>query len=264
MTTETVDERVDLDDADETIGLGDLENDPAYASQQPRGEEVARSSHALFFGDRGELSESARRALVRLLKDRFVSAEDDPQEWAALLENEDAIVSRLNDLFLVLSIDRERECAWKDQATPDGGGKYPTLLYRQRWNREATIALVYLRRLQAQSASAGRTTTFVDREAVLSAIDAARPAGATDHVADARRAEKALDDIYSAGLLIGRKTDDRFKVSRAIEALMSVDQLSVLLRDIEQGATAHDDDRATTDEKTACDAAATNESEPQR
>lgn len=238
MTTETAPaphEQVDLEDASERTGLEDFEQDAAYSAQQPHSDDVEPSTFALFPGDRGELSLGARKALVRLLKDRFISAEEHPEEWAALLESEAAITSRLNDLFLELRIDRERETAWKDQAEPDGGGgrPFPTLLYRQSWNREATIALVYLRRLHAMSASAGRPTTFVDREAILEAIDSARPAGATDHVGDARRAAKAVEDIYSAGLLVGRKTDDSFKVSRAIESLLTTDQLTSLLASLE-------------------------------
>ena len=115
---------------------------------------------------------------------------------------------------------------------PDGGGTFPTLLYTQTWSREATIALVYLRRRQLHAARDLLEATMVDREEILGAIEQARPDSATDHVGDRKRAEKAVDDLYSAGLLRGSKTAHRLRVARAIEALVPLDALSALLDDI--------------------------------
>ncbi|MFZ1287207.1 MAG: DUF4194 domain-containing protein, partial [Candidatus Phosphoribacter sp.] len=189
-------------------------------------------------GDCGELTMPARRALLALTKLRFISAETHPAEWQALLGSIDAIESRLNDLFLLLVIDREREVAWKQQATADGGGKFPTLLYKQTWSREATIALVYLRRRQLHAARDLLEVTMVDREEILEAIEHARPASATDHVGDRKRAEKAVDDLFSAGLLRGTKTAQRLRVARAIEALVPLDALTALHQDITTATSA--------------------------
>ena len=90
-------------------GHGDLTSDDAWAAPRPDGEDS--STHALFPGDRGELTMPARRALLALTKLRFISTETHPAESQALLDHIDAIESRPNDLFLLLVVDREREAA---------------------------------------------------------------------------------------------------------------------------------------------------------
>lgn len=191
------------------------------------------ASYALFDADQGGLDAEQRRALVTIVKQRFISAETHPAEWKALLTDPDAVTTRLNDLFLTLHLDRDREVAWKRQAQPEGGGRpYPTLLYDAAWNREATIAMVFLRTKQRREAQSGNPTAFVDREDILDYIASARPASATDQSGDARRADRAIDDLYSAGLLRGRKTDDRFQIAGAIEALLPLDELLRLERAI--------------------------------
>ena len=205
---------------------------PATSSDEVTIDDRDTAGYVLFDGDQGGLEIAERKAFVALLKQRFISSETHPKEWAALLDNVAAITSRLNDCFFTLHLDREREVAWKVQARPEGGGRFPTLGYTTTYNREATIALCYLRDRQRGDAAAGVPTTFVDREDILEHLDSMRPASDTDDVAHAKRANRAVDELYSAGLLIGRKTADRFQVARAIEALMSLTQLRELLTQI--------------------------------
>lgn len=220
---------------------GDHHGDAAWTDDE------ASASTVLFDGDRGGLELGQRRALLAIVKHRFISAETHPAEWKALAANPALVVSRLNDLFLTLHLDTEREVAWKAQATPEGGGSFPTLLYDVAWNREATIALVFLRSRQRNESLAGNDTTFVDREEILTYIESFRPDSATDKVGDARRAAKAVDDLYAAKLLMGRKTGDRFQVARAIEALLPLETLKRLAAAITATQQAPD----TTDTTTA-------------
>jgi hypothetical protein len=212
----------------------DATDDADEAAADPFGvddpERELTSTVALFEGDEGGLEEAQRRALVVLLKHRFISAPTHPREWKVLVVNPRPIRSRLNDLFLDLVLDTDREVAYKRPVNNESGSRpYPTLLHDTPWGREDTILLVYLRsRFRAEDA-AGAERVFVDRADMLDHIAAHRPDRATDVAGDAKRAAKAVETVYRAGLLIGASTGDRFEISRAIEVLLPMEKLQDLL-----------------------------------
>lgn len=218
-------------------------------------EEVLRepsSTLALFAGDEGGLDLGQRKALVALLKQRFISASTDGPEWRALVEDPRPIQARLNDLFMELHLDTEREVAYKRQVTPEGGGRFPTLLHDNAWGREDTLLLVYLRDRFRGEQVAGNDRVYVDRADMLEFIAAARPQRATDQAGDAKRAGKAIETVYKAGLLLGPSAGDRFEIPRAIEVLLSMDKLHELLAWVREqnagsgaGAATDDDDDST-------------------
>ncbi len=189
----------------------------------------ATASVSLFEGDEGSLELAERRALVALLKQRFISARTHPRDWQALVANERVIRSRLNDLFLELQVDPVREVAWKRQATPETGPRFPTLLHDTAWTREETIVLVHLRDRFRAATAAGEQRVHVDREDVVRHVAGFRPAHATDVAGDEKRARNAVSSINKAGLLIGSPTDDRFEISEAIESLLPLELLRELL-----------------------------------
>jgi hypothetical protein len=189
------------------------------------------STAALFEGDEGGLELAQRRALVVLLKQRFISAQTHPKDWRALIANPRPIQARLNDQFLELHLDRDREVAYKRQVAPEGGGApFPTLLYDTPWGREETILLVYLRGRYRSEQAGGADRVYVDLSDMLDYIAQYRPEHATDVSGDARRAGKAVETIHKAGLLIGASSADRFEVSRAIEVLLPMEKLQELLK----------------------------------
>ncbi|MDT0201675.1 DUF4194 domain-containing protein [Nocardioides sp. AE5] len=192
-------------------------------------EEIAAESVSLFEGDEGGLEYAERLALVTLLKQRFISARTHPRDWAVLVEQERTLRSRLNDLFLELHVDREREVAWKRQATPETGGRFPTLLHDVPWSREETLVLVHLRDRLRAGTGTGEARVFVDRDDLLDHIAGFRPAHATDEAADERRARNAVLAIAKAGLLIPTATEDRYEISEAVEPLMPLELLTELL-----------------------------------
>ena len=212
------------------------ETDPAeFAALDPDDpEREVTTSVSLFEGDEGGLEYAERRALVALLKQRFISARTHPRDWRALTENERVIRSRLNDLFLDLQIDPAREVAWKRQAVSETGQKFPTLLYDVAWSREETVVLVHLRDRFRASTAAGEDRVFVDREEMVEYVAGFRPTHATDVSGDQKRARNAVASINKAGLLIGSPTDDRFEISEAIESLLPLDLLRELLVSLQQ------------------------------
>jgi hypothetical protein len=186
-------------------------------------------SVSLFEGDEGGLEYAQRHALVTLLKQRFISARTHPRDWQVLVEHERVVRSRLNDLFLDLAVDRDREVAWKRQAVSETGSRFPTLLYDAAWSREETLVLVHLRdRLRAGHAG-GDVRVYVDREDVVDYVASFRPGHATDEAGDEKRARNAVATVAKAGLLIGVGGDDRFEISEAVEPLLPLELLQELL-----------------------------------
>lgn len=187
------------------------------------------ASVSLFEGDEGALEFAQRRVLVTVLKQRFISARTHPRDWEVLVDHEQVLRSRLNDVFLDLMVDREREVAWKRQASSETGGRFPTLLHDVPWTREETIVLVHLRdRLRAGHAS-GDAHVFVDREDVVEHVASFRPLHATDESGDEKRARNAVASVVKAGLLIGAVGDERHEISEAVESLLPLELLQELL-----------------------------------
>jgi hypothetical protein len=110
-------------------GAGQDEGQP-WDSDEPAEDENC----CLFEGDQGQLAAEVRRALVVILKKRYVSAERDPDVWRILVENRTALETRLNDMFLQLAVDRDYGVAYKRQAVPDDGGTFPTLLHNTAYS----------------------------------------------------------------------------------------------------------------------------------
>ena len=192
-------------------------------------EVVDEHSVSLFEGDEGGLDYGMRQALVALLKHRFISARTHPRDWQVIVENERVLRSRLNDLFLDLQIDRQREVAWKRQAVGEGGSRFPTLLHDTAWSREETLVLVHLRDRLRSGLAGGDTRVFVDRDDILDHVASFRPPHATDEAGDEKRARNAVTSIAKAGLLIATEAEDRFEVSVAVEALLPLELLQELL-----------------------------------
>lgn len=215
----------DTVEVDADLPVADLAGAP-----EEDGEREATTSVALFEGDEGRLDQAQRKALVALLKHRFVTSRTHPQEWRTLARNPLLIRSRLNDLFLDLHVDDEREVAFKRQAVPDGGGRFPTLLFDTAWSREETILMVFLRSRSRAEEATGATRVYVDRQELLDHVAALRPPHATDQAGDGRRAANAVDSLNKAGLLVGPRGGDRFEISPAIDVVLPLERLQELLR----------------------------------
>ena len=200
-----------------------LADDPADEGREPT------STLALFEGDEGRVDLAVRRALVVLLKNRFVSSRTYPKEWAVIASNTALIRSRLNDLFLELVISPEAKVAYKRQVVPEGGGRFPTLLHDMAWGREETVVLIFLRTRHRSECAAGAERVYVDRADIHEYVEQHRPRHATDVAGDRRRVTRAIEAVVKTDLLIGASNADRFEISDAIEVLLPVPKLQALL-----------------------------------
>ncbi len=206
----------------------------------PWNEPSEQTSHALFAGDEGGLDPAARRALVVLLKNPFISRQSHPQEFKSLVKFAAPIRSRLNDMFLNLTLDTEREVAFKSQAQPETSERFPTLLHATEWTREETVLLVYLRAQAHAAAASGDPRTYVERDDLMEHLAGMRPPTATNQSRDAGHTQRAIESLVSAGVLVGRKDADRWEVARAIELLLPLETLQTLLAWVRSSAVDGD------------------------
>lgn len=182
----------------------------------------------LFPGDTGQLDQDVRETLVTLLKRRYISSDRHPGDWRIVLENEAALRTRLNDLFLDLVINRDYEVAYKRQAVSETGSKFPTLLYDAAYGREETILLIHLRWLMRSRQAEGDDAVFVDREQLVEEIGNFQPVSATNLVRDKRGANLAVDSLLKNDILLRTREVDRYRVSPIIEVLLPVERVQEL------------------------------------
>lgn len=198
--------------------------------EQDRLDDRDDSSFALFEGDEGRLDEPQRRALVALLRHTYVSARTHADEWRAITDGEHQLRSRLNDLFLELHVDRDREVAWKRQARSESQRRtFPTLLRDVPYTREETIVLVYLRMRLRADTRPGLDQVVVDRSEILGHVSGFLPA-TTDRTRDESRVAKAVERLVTARILIRTTDPDRFRVASVVEVLLPLEQLRELDR----------------------------------
>lgn len=191
--------------------------------------EEEQESLSLFEGDEGGLTLEQRKTLVSLLRHRYISASQQPSEWGTLMESEVVIKSRLHDLFLDLHVDPRYEVAFKRQAQPEGGGRFPTLLRDVAYSREETILLVFLRQRFRSERAGGQETVLVDLDELVENVAHFRPEHATDRSGNARRAANAVESLIKARILLKTGDPDRFRISPVIEVLLPIERLGELL-----------------------------------
>jgi Domain of unknown function (DUF4194) len=191
----------------------------------------------LFEGDCGQLALDVRRALVAILKKRYVSADRDPDVWRVLAENRTLVETRLNDMFLQLVVDRDYGVAYKRQAMPDGAGVFPTLLHNVAYSREQTVLMVHLRGVFRSARSTGDEAVFIDGQDLIEEVANYLPARTTNHVDAERAAQRAVDALAKSDILLETAEPGRYRISPIIEVLLPVARLQELAESLHRCRT---------------------------
>jgi hypothetical protein len=202
---------------------------------------AAPEEHGYFPGDTGELEYAARCAYVQLMRKTYISSQSDPDHWRAVVEHEDAIRSRMSDLFLELRVDPKREIAMKWQV-PAENGDIASLIRPLRYTREQAAVMMIAREalLAARTGSTEdgqmREDAWLDIEDIV-ALVLTYPA-VTDNRGDRAkaRAQSAVENARTMGVLLGRPDATRLRVSPVIELLMPVEKLEELVEWFAGGA----------------------------
>ena len=187
----------------------------------------------LFPGDTGTLDVDARRVLVQLLRRRFLRADQNPQQWKALIAHQQVIESRLHDLFVRLIVDHDRGLAWKQQVR-SAEIEVPVLMRDEAYTRIETVLLVQLRSLHQRSGGAGETATRVDAEDLEQNALTYLDVDGTNVAARQKEIRSAIARLATEGFL-DEESEGRFRVTPLVEVVLSVERLGELVAWLQSG-----------------------------
>ena len=193
---------------------------------------------ALFAGDRGVLDAEVRRVLVRILQRRFLLAESSPAEWKLLLEHQQMIESRLNDLFVRLVVDHARGVAYKEQVRSDELD-VPILLKDEAYSRAETLVLVYLRTVFQRETTAGTASARVDVEEVEQTVLTYFSESDGTRASQQRAVRTAIARLDREGI-IEEESEGRYRIGPLIEVVLSAE----ILRELQRWLDAQTQDAA--------------------
>lgn len=179
----------------------------------------------LWEGDRGGLSYDSRRALVALLKGPMIVAHNTPNTWSAIISDEQALRSRLNDVFLELVLDEDAGIAFtrpanngEDLTTPEGRTHtMPSVLRTKTLSHVDTLVALHLR--QELSLATPGERVVISREELRDHIRMYRPDGDHNETTMDKRFDAAFKRMVDYTLLAPTETDDRFEVSPALRSI---------------------------------------------
>ena len=147
---------------------------PAPEALPDAGPQAAEVPSGLWPGDTGTLREQSRRAFVHLVRGPYLSAQRHPNLWNALLNDHDAIASRLADMFLTLVVDAEAQVAFVRNIDVDGID-VPRVVRTAALTFIDTALLLNLRQQLLQSGGSERT--IVGRDEVADQMQVYREIG---------------------------------------------------------------------------------------
>ncbi|MBU2667248.1 DUF4194 domain-containing protein [Actinoplanes bogorensis] len=182
----------------------------------------------LFAGDAGTLDADVRRVLVQLLRRKFLLADKQAAQWRTLLENQQIIASRLNDMFVRLVVDHDRGVAYKEQVRP-AELDVPILLKDDPYNRAETLVLVHLRTLFQRERGTGETSARVDIEELEQTVLTYFDPEDRNLARGQQEVRNAVQRLVTEGLLV-EESAGRYRITPLVEVVLSTSKLAELER----------------------------------
>jgi hypothetical protein len=170
------------------------------------------------------LPEPARRALVFLLMNRYISRDRHRAVWEGILSSENELRDRLNEMYLDLVVDREAEVAFKRQQDSED---VPRILRREKaLTRDASFVLIFLRREYA-FADPDDGPVMITREQIGEFLRSYREDGDGDGARFSRRVDAAINALIKPWQILepDPAADYLFAVSPVIVPLVGVDEM---------------------------------------
>lgn len=179
-------------------------------------------------GDVGTLSMNVRRLLVKLISGPYISAKDHRNLWVTLLEHQEIVRSRLNDLCLELRFDEDLGVAFARNAEVEI--ETPKLMRSKPLTHLQTMLLVYARQIQLKASATG-LTPFITKTEI---IDIMRPY--VEHVEKRddsqlnKRANAAIQALIDQSILIKTSEEDRYQIGGIVAFVVDVTTAEAIAR----------------------------------
>jgi hypothetical protein len=170
------------------------------------------------------LPEPARRALVSLLMNRYVSRTRHRLAWQGILTYENDLRGRLDEMYLDLVVDHEAEVAFKRQ---QDGDDVPRVLRREKaLTRDASFVLIFLRR-ECAFADPDDGPVMITREQIGEFLRAYREEGDSDDARFSRRLDAAINALIKPWQILepDPAVDYLFTISPVVVPLVGVDEM---------------------------------------
>jgi hypothetical protein len=194
-------------------------DDAAGFADDPGVEHEPRDDMA---GDR--LPEPARRAMVSLLMNRYISRTRNRAAWEGTVAYESDVRARLDEMYLDLILDREAEVAFKRQ---QDGDDVPRMLRREKaLTRDASFVLIFLRREYA-FADPDDGPVVISRDQISEFLRAYREDGDSDDARFSRRVDAAINALIKPWQILepDPAVDYLFTISPVVVPLVGVDEM---------------------------------------
>lgn len=210
--------------------------------------------------DAGRLPEPARRTLVSLLMNRYISRARNRAAWEGVLSFENDLRARLDEMYLDLVVDHEAEVAFKRQ---QDGEDVPRVLRREKaLTRDASFVLLFLRR-EYTFADPDDGPVVITREQIGEFLRAFREDGDGDDARFSRRVDAVINTLVKPWQILepDPAADYLFTVSPVIVPLIGADELRRLeaafrAAAADPGAPPRSDDDAAEDASDSGESAA--------
>jgi Domain of unknown function (DUF4194) len=173
-------------------------------------------------GDR--LPEPARRAMVSLLMNRYISRTRNRAAWEGTVTYESDVRARLDEMYLDLILDHEAEVAFKRQRD---GDDVPRMLRREKaLTRDASFVLIFLRREYA-FADPDDGPVVISRDQISEFLRAYREDGDSDDARFSRRVDAAINALIKPWHILepDPAVDYLFTISSVVVPLVGVDEM---------------------------------------
>ncbi|MCO4261472.1 DUF4194 domain-containing protein [Pseudarthrobacter sp. MDT3-26] len=189
----------------------------------PAGGEGPESDVALWGGE-GTLREPSRRVLVQLLRGPYLSASRHGNLWTALLSDEDAVRSRLADLFLDLVTDHAAQVAFVRNTSADVDA--PTVMRTATLTFLDTALLLHLR--QALLQESGGRKTIIGADEAADQLQVYRGKDNADITGFSKRINSSWQKMVKYGLLAATSTEGRFEVSPVLRLVFGTEEIAAV------------------------------------
>lgn len=179
----------------------------------------------LWAGDTGTLLAPSRRALVHLVRGPHLGAQRNANLWAALLNDEAEIRSRLADLFLDLVIDREAEIAFIRNATPPDLD-VPQVVRTAPLTFLDTAALLHLRQLLLHGVGGERVIVGADE--LGDHLEVYRGKDKGDPALFGKRINATITKLEKYGILARTTTEGRYEISPVLRLVFTAEEVAAI------------------------------------
>ncbi|MFL0575874.1 DUF4194 domain-containing protein [Brevibacterium luteolum] len=221
----------------------------APAVPAPPSREPEANPDQLWEYDSGTLSADARRALVKLVQGPYVSSQSHPALWRATLNGEEALRSRLADMFLELIVDEDSGIAFvRNVSAPEA--EAPAVV-RTHQLTLLDSALVLQLRHELLRVDRGMRA-IIGEEEMRDALSVFAAKQDLDDVMFAKRFNASFRKLIQYGILQRTKTDGRYEISPVLRLIFGAEQIHALAAEYQRildaglaqsdGAAAEDGD----------------------